>query len=180
MCIRDSFCHLAALALLVAATAAQSTPLTQLAALVGCIGAAAWVVFFAGLLRRDLADRPEAQRQVDCILRGVEAANRIVSDLLEYCRPIAPARAMVALDGRVAESLAGRVQPLLHCGTIWVHGHTVAAPTTEERPRRPFGSYGEQKAAIEAYGVEPFVQKCIESVFRYTSEWEHLTERVGF
>ena len=36
------------------------------------------------------------------------------------------------------------------------------------------------KAAIEAYGVEPFVKKCIESVFRYTSEWEHLTNRVGF
>jgi nucleoside-diphosphate-sugar epimerase len=51
----------------------------------------------------------------------------------------------------LAESLAGRVQHLLHCGTIWVHGHTVAAPTTEEQPRRPFGSYGEQKAAIEAY-----------------------------
>ena len=36
------------------------------------------------------------------------------------------------------------------------------------------------KAAIEQYGVEPFVKKCIESVFRYTSEWEHLTNRVGF
>jgi isoleucyl-tRNA synthetase len=36
------------------------------------------------------------------------------------------------------------------------------------------------KAAIEAYGIEPFVKKCIESVFRYTSEWEALTERVGF
>jgi isoleucyl-tRNA synthetase len=36
------------------------------------------------------------------------------------------------------------------------------------------------KAAIEAYGIEPFIQKCVESVFRYTSEWEHLTERVGF
>ncbi|HRG97024.1 MAG TPA: isoleucine--tRNA ligase [Polyangiaceae bacterium] len=36
------------------------------------------------------------------------------------------------------------------------------------------------KAAIEAYGVEPFVKKCIDSVFRYTSEWESLTERVGF
>ncbi|MEI7893477.1 MAG: isoleucine--tRNA ligase [Myxococcales bacterium] len=36
------------------------------------------------------------------------------------------------------------------------------------------------KAAIEAYGVEPFVQKCIESVFRYTTEWESLTERVAF
>lgn len=36
------------------------------------------------------------------------------------------------------------------------------------------------KAAIEAYGVEPFTRKCIESVFRYTSEWEKLTERIGF
>src|SRR5579859_5557918 len=36
------------------------------------------------------------------------------------------------------------------------------------------------KAAIEEYGVEPFVKKCIESVFRYTKEWEGLTERVAF
>jgi isoleucyl-tRNA synthetase len=36
------------------------------------------------------------------------------------------------------------------------------------------------KAAIEAYGVEPFVKKCLESVFRYTREWETLTERVAF
>jgi isoleucyl-tRNA synthetase len=36
------------------------------------------------------------------------------------------------------------------------------------------------KAAIEAYGVEPFVARCIESVFRYTTEWERLTERIGF
>jgi nucleoside-diphosphate-sugar epimerase len=32
-----------------------------------------------------------------------------------------------------------------------VHGHTVAAPTTEDQPRRPFGEYGQQKAAIEAW-----------------------------
>ena len=36
------------------------------------------------------------------------------------------------------------------------------------------------KEAIVAYGVEPFIAKCIESVFRYTDEWEKLTERVGF
>jgi isoleucyl-tRNA synthetase len=36
------------------------------------------------------------------------------------------------------------------------------------------------KAAIEEFGVEPFVKKCIESVFRYTEEWEQLTTRVGF
>ncbi len=36
------------------------------------------------------------------------------------------------------------------------------------------------KAAIEEYGVEPFVKRCIDSVFRYTEEWERLTERIGF
>ncbi len=36
------------------------------------------------------------------------------------------------------------------------------------------------KAAIEQFGVEPFVKRCIESVFRYTGEWERLTSRIGF
>ncbi len=36
------------------------------------------------------------------------------------------------------------------------------------------------KAAIEQYGVEAFAKKCIESVFRYTKEWEELTDRVAF
>ena len=36
------------------------------------------------------------------------------------------------------------------------------------------------KAEIEAYGVEPFIHKCQESVWRYTREWEALTERIGF
>ena len=36
------------------------------------------------------------------------------------------------------------------------------------------------KEEIEAFGVEPFIHKCIESVFRYMREWEELTERIGF
>ena len=52
---------------------------------------------------------------------------------------------------QLVEALRGEVQHLLHCGTIWVHGPKVQAPTTEEQPRRPFGEYGIQKAAIEAY-----------------------------
>ncbi|MBL8880967.1 MAG: class I tRNA ligase family protein, partial [Phycisphaerales bacterium] len=36
------------------------------------------------------------------------------------------------------------------------------------------------KQDIEAYGVEKFNLKCIQSVFRYTREWEELTRRVGF
>ena len=36
------------------------------------------------------------------------------------------------------------------------------------------------KEEIEAYGIENFVQLCIESVFRYTREWEEMTRRLGF
>ena len=36
------------------------------------------------------------------------------------------------------------------------------------------------KEEIEAYGVEPFIHRCVESVFRYTQQWERLTERLGF
>jgi nucleoside-diphosphate-sugar epimerase len=52
---------------------------------------------------------------------------------------------------QLVEELRGRVQHLLHCGTIWVHGHSTQVPTTEEQPRHPFGEYGIQKAEIEAY-----------------------------
>jgi nucleoside-diphosphate-sugar epimerase len=51
----------------------------------------------------------------------------------------------------LVEALRGQVQHFLLCGTIWVHGHSVSVPTTEEQPRHPFGEYGIQKAAIEAY-----------------------------
>ncbi|MFA7250304.1 MAG: isoleucine--tRNA ligase [Dehalococcoidia bacterium] len=36
------------------------------------------------------------------------------------------------------------------------------------------------KQEIEAYGVEAFNQQCRESVFRYVSEWERMTDRIGF
>jgi len=38
----------------------------------------------------------------------------------------------------------------------------------------------EHVAEIETYGVEAFLEKCKESVFRYKSEWEKMSERVGF
>ena len=36
------------------------------------------------------------------------------------------------------------------------------------------------KAAIEEYGIEKFNRACIDSVFRYTKEWEDMTDRIGF
>ncbi len=52
---------------------------------------------------------------------------------------------------QIVQALAGRIHHFLHCGTIWVHGPSIEVPTTEEEPRRPFGEYGIQKAAIENY-----------------------------
>ena len=36
------------------------------------------------------------------------------------------------------------------------------------------------KEQIEAYGIEPFIKKCKESVWKYKGEWERMSERVGF
>ena len=36
------------------------------------------------------------------------------------------------------------------------------------------------KEQIIDYGIEPFVQLCQKSVFRYITEWEDLTKRIGF
>jgi isoleucyl-tRNA synthetase len=36
------------------------------------------------------------------------------------------------------------------------------------------------KEEIEKYGVEAFNRKCLESVFRYTKQWEEMTRRLGF
>jgi nucleoside-diphosphate-sugar epimerase len=52
---------------------------------------------------------------------------------------------------QLVTALTSRVQHFLHCGTIWVHGHSVEVPTTEAAPRTPFGDYGIRKYAIEQY-----------------------------
>ena len=51
----------------------------------------------------------------------------------------------------LAESLHGKVQHFLHCGTIWVHGHSEVVPTDEFQCRKPFGDYGLKKEAIESW-----------------------------
>jgi nucleoside-diphosphate-sugar epimerase len=69
----------------------------------------------------------------------------IVIDMI--CFQLESARMLV-------EDLKGHIQHFLHCGTMWVHGHSVEVPTEESQPRNPFGEYGIQKASIEAYLLE--------------------------
>ncbi len=51
---------------------------------------------------------------------------------------------------QMTEALRGEVQHYVHCGTIWVYGHSTQVPATEDQPCRPFGTYGIGKAAVES------------------------------
>ena len=48
----------------------------------------------------------------------------------------------------------------------------------EVEVEKELGIHG--KEAIENYGVEGFIRKCVDSVFTYTEEWERMTKRIGF
>lgn len=87
-------------------------------------------------------DREDAERDATLREALLGMAPDIVVDLVCY-RPDS-ARYLV-------EALRGSVSQVVHCGTIFVNGHGVRVPTTEDQPRNPFGEYGTQKAAIESY-----------------------------
>ena len=89
-----------------------------------------------------VADREAEERAGTFGARIADLKPDIVIDMICFTLPSAR---------HLTDALRGRVQHFLHCGTIWVHGHSVAVPTTETARRRPFGEYGVQKAAIEAY-----------------------------
>ena len=36
------------------------------------------------------------------------------------------------------------------------------------------------KPQIEGYGIEPFIKKCKESVWKYQGEWERMSDRIGY
>lgn len=52
---------------------------------------------------------------------------------------------------QLVEALKGNIKHFIHCGTMWVHGHSEQVPTRENQDRKPFGEYGIKKAAIESY-----------------------------
>lgn len=88
-------------------------------------------------------DALEADGSFGTAVRAVKAD--IVIDMI--CFTLESAR-------QLAQALSGHVGHFLHTGTIWTHGHSTVVPTLEETPKRPFGEYGTQKAAIETYLLE--------------------------
>ncbi|HEU4405197.1 MAG TPA: isoleucine--tRNA ligase [Polyangiaceae bacterium] len=79
---------------------------------------------------------------------------------------------------RVIKDLFPRYHTMLGQACTRKAGWDTHGLPVEVEVEKELGIHG--KAAIEAYGIEPFVARCLESVFRYTSEWEAFTDRIGF
>jgi nucleoside-diphosphate-sugar epimerase len=92
-------------------------------------------------------DRTEEESRGEFGRRVAELDGEDVIDLT--CYSLQSAELLV-------NALRGRVRRLLHCGTIWVHGHSVQVPTTEDVPRRPISDYGCRKLEIERYLLGEF------------------------
>lgn len=100
-------------------------------------------------VKQVVIDREEAERTNSFGKQILKLSPDIVIDMI--CFTPESARSIV-------ESLNGHVQHFLHCGTIWVHGHSELVPTVETQSRKPFGEYGINKAAIEAYLLSEYKQ----------------------
>ena len=90
-------------------------------------------------------DRKVLERENRFGRRIAELAPQVVIDLI--CFDVDSARHLVS-------ALEDKVQHLLHCGSLWVHGYKVETPSEEWHAKRPIGEYGMKKAAIEAYLLE--------------------------
>lgn len=87
-------------------------------------------------------DRAEADAAGDFGARVAALKPDIVIDMI--CYQPESVRQLV-------DALRGRIQLLVHCGTIWAGGTSLHVPSEESEPRRPICDYGRRKAAIEEY-----------------------------
>ena len=115
-----------------------------------------------GIYQKSLAQRADAPRFV--FFEGPPTANgmphpghcltRAIKDLFPRYQ---------TMRGKLCERKAG-----------WdTHGLPVEVEVCKE-----LGIHSKEE--IEAFGIEPFIHKCQQSVWRYMQEWERLTERLGF
>lgn len=87
-------------------------------------------------------DRVAEERSERFAASVVELRPDIVVDLISFDLPSTQS---------LVHALRGKIEHFLHCGTIWVYGHNAAIPADEDDPPNPFGDYGINKAAIEAW-----------------------------
>ncbi len=79
---------------------------------------------------------------------------------------------------RCIKDLFPRYKTMKGYNVLRIAGWDTHGLPVELEVERALGLDGKEQ--IEEYGIEPFIQKCKESVWKYKGEWEKMSERVGF
>ena len=82
------------------------------------------------------------------------------------------------VETRAIKDLIPRYQTMKGCSVLRKAGWDTHGLPVELEVEKLLGINGKQQ--IEEYGIEPFIQKCKESVWKYLHEWEDMSKRVGF
>ncbi|MBP3918068.1 MAG: isoleucine--tRNA ligase [Clostridia bacterium] len=79
---------------------------------------------------------------------------------------------------RVIKDMVPRYQTMKGCHVLRKAGWDTHGLPVELEVEKAVGINGKEQ--IEAYGLEPFIEKCKESVWKYKSMWEDFSSTVGF
>ena len=79
---------------------------------------------------------------------------------------------------RVMKDIVPRYQTMKGKHVLRKAGWDTHGLPVELEVEKSLGMDGKQD--IERYGIEPFINKCKESVWRYTDEWRKMSDRVGY
>lgn len=79
---------------------------------------------------------------------------------------------------RVIKDIIPRYRVMKGYDVLRIAGWDTHGLPVELEVERQLGLDG--KKQIEEYGVEPFIAKCKESVWKYKGEWERMSDRVGY
>lgn len=79
---------------------------------------------------------------------------------------------------RVMKDLIPRYQTMKGKHVLRKAGWDTHGLPVELEVEKVLGLDGKQQ--IESYGIEPFISKCKESVWKYKGEWEKMSDRVGY
>lgn len=79
---------------------------------------------------------------------------------------------------RVIKDIIPRYQSMKGKHVLRKAGWDTHGLPVELEVEKSLGIDGKQE--IEKYGIEPFIKKCKESVFKYVDEWQRMSDRVGY
>lgn len=79
---------------------------------------------------------------------------------------------------RAIKDLIPRYQTMKGKSVLRIAGWDTHGLPVELEVEKKLGISG--KPEIEKYGIEPFIKECKKSVWKYLSEWQEMSERVGY